>query len=258
MVRVGLQDASSLGMLHRLNEDLVQREEADSKNAKQERRLFFASKGGGANATPSEQELIERARQGDTSAFGDLIERHYNMCLKRASSFIRNPTDVEDEVQNACWKAFERLAQFRGEGSFSAWLSRIVENQCLMRIREDRRARFLYLDDSTEGNVRAELIAQVPGPEDELGDRQVEVLLQREISRIPPLLRNVMMLSDLERLPMPDVAARLGLSIAAAKSRLGRARVELRARLRKYCGRRGLSTLMHTARYGRLAYTRSA
>jgi len=127
-----------------------------------------------------------------------------------------------------------------------------------MRIREDRQARFLYLDQSTEANVRVELVAEVPGPEDELGDQQLETLLRLEISRIPPLFRNVLVLSDVERLPMPDVAARLGLSVPAAKSRLGRARVELRTRLIRYCGRRGLSTLTYKPRYGRLAYTRAA
>jgi RNA polymerase sigma-70 factor (ECF subfamily) len=209
------------------------------------------------DASGAEPGLIASARQGDTAAFGELIKRHYASCLKRASSLIRNQTDAEDEVQNACWKAFERLAQFRGEGTFAAWLSRIVENQCLMRIREDRQAHFLYLDQSTESNIRVELVAQVPGPEDELGDQQLENLLRQEISRIPPLLRDVMMLSDVERLPMPDVAARLGLSVPAAKSRLGRARVELRTRLRKHCGRKGLSTLTYKPRYGRLAYARS-
>src|SRR5262249_53457788 len=146
-----------------------------------------------ADNNESERELIELARQGDTSAFGELIKRNYNMCLKRAAALIRNPNDVEDEVQNACSKAFERFTQFRGEGTFAAWLGRIVENQCLMRIREDRQARFLYLDESTQANVRVELVAQIPGPEDELGDQQIEHLLQREISRIPPLLRNVML-----------------------------------------------------------------
>ena len=218
--------------------------------------VIEVSKADEANSSTSEQELIELARQGNSAAFDELIKRHYKMCLKRASSLIRSPTDAEDEVQNACWKAFERLAQFRGEGSFAAWLSRIVENQCLMRIREDRQAHFLYLDQSSEANVRVELVAQVPGPEDTLGDEELENILQKEISRIPPLLRNVMFLSDVERLPMPDVAARLGVSIPAAKSRLGRARVELRARLKKYCGRRGFSTLTHKTKYGCLAYTR--
>lgn len=217
----------------------------------------FAVPGGTEpNTAASEQELLDLARGGDTTAFGKLIERHYRMCKKRACSLIHNPTDAEDEVQNACWKAFERLAQFRGEGSFAAWLSRIVENQCLMRIREDRQARFLYLDELKNTNVRADLIAQVPGPEDELGDQQLVRLLEREISRIPPLLRDVVILRDVQQLPMPDVAARLGLTVPAAKSRLGRARVELRARLTKYCGRRGFSTLTYKSRYGRLAYTR--
>jgi RNA polymerase sigma-70 factor (ECF subfamily) len=250
-------------MLERLTE-LVPIEPIDSTAVacdpctRAEKQGVFASPAREANAICGELELIEFARLGDTAAFGELIRRHYPTCLKRASSLIRNPTDAEDEVQNACWKAFERLGQFRGEGTFSAWLSRIVENQCLMRLREDRQARFLYLDQSSESNVRVELVAQVPGPEDELGDQQLENLLRREISCIPPLLRNVMILSDVERLSMPVVAARLGLSVPAAKSRLGRARGELRARLSKYCGLRGLSTLTYKPRYGRLAYTRSA
>jgi len=250
-------------MLQQVDGNLAQNEAAGFEGGEQENTVtvrapivFSESKTDEANSAASEQELIELARQGDSAAFGELIDRHYNMCLKRASSLIRNPTDAEDEVQNACWKAFERLAQFRGEGTFAAWLSRIVENQCLMRIREDRQAHFLYLDQSTEANVRVELVAQVPGPEDTLGDEELEYLLQKEISRIPPLLRNVMLLSDVERLPMPDVAARLGVSVPAAKSRLGRARVELRARLKKYCGRRGFSTLTYKTKYGCLAYTR--
>ena len=250
-------------MLQQVDGNLAQNEAAGFEGGEQENTVtvrapiaFSESKVDEANSAASEQELIELARQGDSAAFGELINRHYNMCLKRASSLIRNPTDAEDEVQNACWKAFERLAQFRGEGTFAAWLSRIVENQCLMRIREDRQAHFLYLDQSTEANVRVELVAQVPGPEDTLGDEELEYLLQKEISRIPPLLRNVMLLSDVERLPMPDVAARLGVSVPAAKSRLGRARVELRARLKKYCGRRGFSKLTYKTKYGCLAYTR--
>ena len=83
-----------------------------------------------------------------------------------------------------------------------------------MRIREERQAHFLYLDQSSESSVRLELVAQIPGPEDELGDQQLENLLRQEIARIPPLLRNVMVLSDIEHLPMPDVAARLGVSIS--------------------------------------------
>jgi RNA polymerase sigma-70 factor (ECF subfamily) len=206
----------------------------------------------------TEEALVAAARKGDTTAFGELIQRHRNACLKRAMLMIRNRSDAEDEVQNAFWKAFQRLDQFRGEGTFAAWLSRIVENQCLMRIREARNSQFVYLDESTESNVRIELVGQTAGPEDQLGADEVVKLLRREISRIPPLLRNVMLLRDLDQMPMPDVACRLGLSVPAAKSRLMRARMELRSRITKHCGRKGPGTLIQLARYSQAAYTRAS
>lgn len=207
-------------------------------------------------AVLSVEDLVELARQGDTHAFGELIRQNYNTCLKRARWMMRNRSDAEDEVQNACWKAFQRLDQYRGEGTFAAWLSRIVENQCLMRIREERQLRFLHLDEASESNIRIELVAQMMDPEDELGDQQLYSLLRTEISRIPPLLRHVMILYDVDELPMPEVAARLGLSVPAAKSRLMRARAEMRARLSKHCGRRGYGSLTRKARYSRAAYAR--
>src|SRR5215510_6677288 len=169
------------------------------------------------SCAPTEEELVAAARNGDDAAFGELTQRYRNSCLKRAMLMIRNRSDAEDEVQNACWKAFQRLDQFRGEGTFSAWLSRIVENQCLMRIREERQLRFLHLDEASESNIRIELVAQMMDPEDELGEQQLDKLLRTEISRIPPLLRNVMVLYDVDELPMPEVAARLGLSVPAPK-----------------------------------------
>ncbi len=220
--------------------------------------------GPGAEATktdvgPTREEiLIEAAKNGDADAFGELVERHRKSCLKRATTMVRNRSDAEDEVQAAFWKAFQRLDQFRAEGSFAAWLGRIVENQCLMRIRESRNARFEYLDESSDANLRIELVGQSANPEDQVGKEEVVQLLRREVSRIPPLLRHVMLLRDLDQMPMPDVAGRLGLSIPAAKSRLMRARTELRSRIMKHCGRKGAGTLIEMARYTQTAYTRAS
>ena len=221
----------------------------------------FAENANASEKTDSalqDERLVEMARLGDRSAFNALIQKHYTTCLKRAIYMIRNRSDAEDEVQNACWKAFQRLEQYRGEGTFSAWLSRIVENQCLMRIREERKSSFVYLDESTESNVRLELVGQRADPEDELGEQQVVNLIRREISLIPPLLRNVMLLRDVEQLPMPDVASRLGVSVPAAKSRLMRARAELRLRVAKHCGPKGCATLTHRSRYKQAAYLRAS
>jgi RNA polymerase sigma-70 factor (ECF subfamily) len=119
-----------------------------------------------------------------------------------------------------------------------------------MLIRVKRRARFIYLDENSGGQERppTELAAFGPDPEGELACSQIRRVLRTEIRRIPPLLRNVMVLRDIEELPMVDVAERLGITVPAAKSRLLRARIELRSRLRRHCGRSGnLSLLSRSA-----------
>jgi RNA polymerase sigma-70 factor (ECF subfamily) len=97
----------------------------------------------------------------------------------------------------------------------------------------------LFLDDTLIGEDRGtlELVDRGESPEDELGSKEIGLLLDREIRRIPPLLRNVFLLRDVNELPMAEVADRLGISIAAAKSRLLRARLELRTRMQKHCDR---------------------
>ena len=206
-------------------------------------------------ADHTDEQLVLLAQGGDTGAFTELIQRHFATCLKRALLMLRNRSDAEDEVQNAFAKAFQSLGRFRFEGPFSAWLCRIVQNQCLMLMREHRQAGFLHVDETTESNARLELVDQVPDQEDELGTRQVDNLLRREISRVPPLMRNVMLLRDIEGLPMPEVAARLGLSVPAAKSRLMRARREMRARLTKHCGQSGPRSLIYRAIHNKAEYT---
>lgn len=174
------------------------------------------------------------------------MRRHYHSCLKLALSILRDRSDAEDEVQNACWKAFEHLHQFQRDAKFSTWLTRIVVNQCLMRLRQGRRAKFLYIDEAVIGEEVAtlELRDATSGPEVQLGQTEVAAILHKEIRRIPPLLRNVFVLRDVQNMPMPDVADKLGISVAAAKSRLLRARTELRQRMEKHCGKLGAATLL--------------
>lgn len=193
----------------------------------------------------TDDELVVLAQAGDNSAFAELIERHMSTCKRLALSILRDVSDAEDEVQNACWKAFEHLGQFQKDAKFSTWLSRIVVNQCLMRLRKDRRARFLYLDEGVQGEevTTIDLADTSASPEAGVAQSEVAQVLQQEIGRIPPLLREVFVLRDVQELPMTEVAERLGISIAAAKSRLLRARLELRERMSKHCGLLGAATL---------------
>jgi RNA polymerase sigma-70 factor, ECF subfamily len=193
-----------------------------------------------------DEDLVLSAQQGDDRAFAELVERHYTSCLKLALSILRDKSDAEDEVQNACWKAFEHLGQFNREAKFSTWLTRIVVNQCLMRLRQAKRAKLFYMDDTQLGDevVTLELRDETPTPEEQLGNREIASVLEQEINRIPPLLREVFILRDVKELPMQEVADRLNISIAAAKSRLLRARLELRSRMERHQAKAGAASLI--------------
>lgn len=208
-----------------------------------------------------DQQLVEMARSGDQEAFGELLRRHRQRCVDLATFYLRNRGDAEDEVQNAFSKAYAHLDQYQGEAEFATWLVRIVANQCLMLLRVRRRTKFVHLDEtaSVHDAPPMELPACGPDPEGEFAFDQMKRVLRLEIRRIPPLLRNVMVLRDLMELPMTDVASQLGITVPAAKSRLLRARTELRSRLVRYTKSSGSQSLLSktAAPIGRVAHHRA-
>jgi RNA polymerase sigma-70 factor (ECF subfamily) len=198
----------------------------------------------------SDLALVRLTREGDADAFGELVNRHYRRCVDLATLYVRNHWDAEDQVQIALSKAHARLEQFQGEAEFVTWLSRIVVNECLMFLRIRRRARFVYLDDNSRqpDAPPVELPACGPDPEGELAFGELKQVLRREIRRVPPRFRNVLMLRDIQELGMTEVAEALQISVPAAKSRLLRARTELRSRLKERCDNMGtLSPLSRSA-----------
>jgi RNA polymerase sigma-70 factor (ECF subfamily) len=209
----------------------------------------------------SDRALVAKSRNGDKDAFGELVRRHYRKCVDLATYIVRNHWDAEDQVQVAFSKAHARLEQYQGEAEFFTWLARIVNNECLMFLRDKRRAHFLYLDDrSREPDAPPmELPACGPDPEGELAVGELKQALRRQIRCVPPLLRNVIMLRDIQELPMAEVAEALQITVPAAKSRLLRARTELRSRLRQRCD--GMGTLPPLSRsaapLNRVAHRRS-
>lgn len=194
----------------------------------------------------TDDHLVVLCQGGETGAFAELMKRHHHSAMKLALSILHDKPDAEDEVQNAFWKAYEHMGQFQQDSKFSTWLTRIVVNQCLMRLRRIKRAKFFYLDDTPVGDevVTFQLEDQRQSPERRLGQTEVARVLHGEIQRIPPLLRHVFLLRDVQQRPMTEVAHQLGISVAAAKSRLLRARAELRNRMQRHHGRRGPAMLM--------------
>ena len=162
-----------------------------------------------------------------------------------ATGILRNRDDAEDEVQNAFWKAYGHLGLFCGQSTFSTWVTRIVINHCLMRYRRSRRVQFVSYDSlSSDGDwyVAFEPTNEA-SPEDGVGETQVNDALRLELRRLPILLRVPIEMYFIRGQSLEQVAAGLGISVAATKSRLHRGQSYLKDRMLRHCGRRGLATL---------------
>jgi RNA polymerase sigma-70 factor (ECF subfamily) len=181
--------------------------------------------------TRDDRELLQSARNGDQAAFGQIAGKNYQSCLRVATSILMNSTEAEDQVQQALRKAFQHINQYLGEADFVIWLLRIVVNECRMFLRHKKRANLVYLSHSCERSWARHFISHTVDPEHETIAADMVHALRTEIRRIPPLLRQVLLLRDIDGLTMPEIADRLRITLPAAKSRLMRGRAELRKRV---------------------------
>jgi RNA polymerase sigma-70 factor (ECF subfamily) len=181
-----------------------------------------------------EEILIPAARGGDRLAFEELSRRHYDASLRLATYLLNNREDAEDEVQSAYRRAFESIRSFREEAKFSTWVTRIVTNCCLMRMRKTRRVKLTSIDEQEGASLPVVIADTRSTPEETVAHNELLARLKTELRRIPPLFRDILELREIEELPLPEVASRLGISIPAAKSRLLRARAELRRRMERH------------------------
>lgn len=190
------------------------------------------------HATPDTQ-LVLRAQNGDSAAFAELATRHYRYCIKIAFAIVRNEADAEDEVQNAFISALAHLNGFESRSSFRSWLTRIVTNQCLQRHRKLRRFRPIVTESFDSTTQASELrkdgfVDRSKTVEQSLMEAQIGSLAFAHMDRLPPVFRHVLHLSIVENLPLDAVCEKLQITPAAAKSRLCRARAELRRRMQTH------------------------
>lgn len=183
-----------------------------------------------------EEMLVAKARSGDPAAFEELMRRSASASKRLAVSILRNTDDAEDALQEAFSKAWEHVPRFQGDSKFSTWLTRIVVNQCLMHLRRVKRNPSVPFDEHPAEDDRTSVRLQdnAPGPELDLGREEMIAAVRREVGRLPKLLREPLEMRDIQEQPIDEIAARLSLTVPAVKSRLLRARAELRARLSRY------------------------
>ncbi|HVY58931.1 MAG TPA: RNA polymerase sigma factor [Xanthobacteraceae bacterium] len=186
-----------------------------------------------------EQELLARARRNEESAVRALIQRYNRRLFRLARSIVREDSEAEDVVQEAYVRAFTRLAEFRAESSFSTWLSRIVLNEALGRLRKRRRtADWLPLDTLAPSAeiIPFPLASNSPDPERTMAQREIRTLLERAIDDLPEAFRTVLVARVLEEMSIEETADLLGLRPETVKTRLHRARRLLRDALERQVG----------------------
>ncbi len=189
-----------------------------------------------------ELELVTRARQGDTASFSVLLRRYEGKIFRLAMNITQNREDAEDVLQEAFLKAYEHLDQFQGNSRFYTWIVRIAVNQALMKLRKRRSDRAVSLDeqiDTGEDTVVREIAAWDPDPEERFSREELHQILSGAIDDLAPIYRTVFTLRDVDGLSTEETAEALDLSVPAVKSRLLRARLQLRDKLTRFFKRKG-------------------
>ena len=178
-----------------------------------------------------EQDLIRRVRKGEHERFYELIRPYEKRVYSAAYAILRNEADAEDAAQEALLKAFKNLGQFRAEARFSTWLIQIAVNEARMRRRKDHAEIIEPMVDhrDEEGNYAPRDFADWREiPSETLQRKEVRQKLAEALGMLADKYREVFVLRDMQHLSIEETAKMLGISAAAVKTRLLRARLMLR------------------------------
>jgi RNA polymerase sigma-70 factor (ECF subfamily) len=179
-------------------------------------------------------ELVARARQGDSAAFGALVDRHRTAVYRAALAALGSHADAEDAAQDAFLLAYRRLPGFRGDASFKTWLLTIAWNQAINRRRSLTRMWRRTIDPAAEdGAVVASIAAGGPTPEEAAANGQLARAVRTEIRALSPKLRDALLLAQSGEYSYDEIGVMLRTPVGTIKWRVSEARRVIKARLRK-------------------------
>jgi len=180
----------------------------------------------------AEAALIERVCNGETECFYDLVKPYERAVFLAANSILQNDADAEDVAQEAVLKALAHLNTFRRESKFSTWLIQITINEARLRLRKDRRHLYESIEegkDTSEGEYMPRDFADWREiPSEALHQKQLRMALKKAIDALAPKYREVFMLRDVQQLSIAETAKLLQITEASVKTRLLRARLQIR------------------------------
>lgn len=198
----------------------------------------------------SDSELVAHARRGDEHAFRAIMERHNQRLYRVARTLLRDDSEAEDVVQETYLRAFAGLSGFRGESSLATWLTRIALNEALGRKRKQKPTVELEavdaIQESSSQIIRFPMMNANTDPERAAAQREIRKLLESSIDALPEPFRVVFVMRDVEELSIEETAAFLGIRPQTVKTRLHRARRQLRESLDEHLA----STLKDTFPFG--------
>lgn len=185
-----------------------------------------------AAAPPDESQVIERVCQGEKELFYDLVRPYERAVYLAAHSVLQNEADAEEVAQEAILKAFTYLKSFRRESKFSTWLIQITINEARMRYRKDRRHLYDSVDEGRQGDegdyIPRDFADWREIPSEALQRRELREALQKAIASLAPKYREVLIMRDVDHRSIAETAQILGISEANVKTRLLRARLQVR------------------------------
>ena len=180
--------------------------------------------------------LVDRVLSGDRQAFEALVRSHERRVFRVTLAVLGNAEDAEDAMQDTFIKAFRHLSQFRRESRFTTWLTRIAVNEAIQK--RQARGNWVSLDESRESLDQSK--AQVTprrfeswraDPEELFGKQELRGIIEAAIQSLPAIYREAFILRDVEEMSAEEVAQAIGITVAAAKSRILRARLMVREAL---------------------------
>jgi len=187
----------------------------------------------------AELPLVNAVRNGDESAFEELVRRYDGKLYRVAQGIIHNHEDAEEVVQAAFLKAYLNLYRFQRNSKFSTWLVRIALNESFMKLRKRRGILEQSIDsnvlsDSDSTRLPFDVADWAPNPEAQYRATELREILISTLQRLTPALKIVFVLRDIEEYSLSETSEILNLSATAVKTRLSRARLQLREELSKY------------------------
>ena len=183
--------------------------------------------------------MLARAKQRRSTIWSARYERKI---YRLAKNITQNDEDAEDVLQETFLKAYGHLGDFQGNSKFYTWLVRIAVNEALMKLRKRKTDRTVPLDepvDTGEETVVREIAVWDEDPEQKYSQEELAGILNEAIQSLKPAFRTVFVLRDIEELSTEETARTLNISVPAVKSRLLRARLQLREKLTRFFKRKG-------------------